>query len=125
MDLHTFPPVCLPDQDQEFVGAEGLVYGWGAQEGDGTDPANVLQKAQVRPVGVIILYLVLQVPIVSLEKCRDVMNPLTVIQQSMLCAGGEGKAACKVSRTIPNPILTPTPRGTAEGPSPWTVSWRE
>ena len=57
MDLHTFPPVCLPDQDQQFEGLEGLVYGWGAQEAAGTDPATVLQKAQVGPVGVIRLNL--------------------------------------------------------------------
>ena len=46
------------------------------------------------------------------------------IDNSMLCAGGEGKATCKVAH-IHVLHITVLPRGTAEGPSPWTVSWRE
>ena len=67
----------------------------------------------------------LQVPIVDWEECRANTNMAGMaIVDSMLCAGGEGKATCKVvTPSTSFPTCSPTeatptlaPRGTAEGP---------
>ena len=67
--------------------------GWGST---GTVASNTLQSAQVCwLVGSMSVHLYLQVPIVSDDVCQKAMTSLT-IEESMLCAGGQGAGSCKV-----------------------------
>ena len=97
-----------------------IYLGWGDTGGDYS--SETLLEIEVRPLHPLTP---LQVPIVDWEECRANTNMAGMaIVDSMLCAGGEGKATCKVAH-IHVLHITVLPRGTAEGPSPWTVSWRE
>ena len=65
----------------------------------------------------------LQVPIVDWKECEanTNMDGMT-IDNSMLCAGGEGKATCKVAY-IHVFLLTGLLREIVEGLSQWTAPW--
>ena len=97
-----------------------IYLGWGDTGGDYS--SETLLEIEVRPLHPLTP---LQVPIVDWEECRANTNMAGMaIVDSMLCAGGEGKATCKVlplphpspRAHLHRPPPTPPPRGTAEGP---------
>ncbi|XP_011497936.1 PREDICTED: trypsin-1-like [Ceratosolen solmsi marchali] len=74
----TIRPVCLPsNKDNLYVGANALASGWGTLHEDGK-PSCLLQSVDV--------------PVMSLEDCRNTSYNSRMISENMLCAGyPEGK----------------------------------
>ena len=82
-----------------------IYLGWGDTGGDYS--SETLLEIEVRPVHPLTP---LQVPIVDWEECRNNTNMAGMaIVDSMLCAGGEGKATCKVvTPSTSFPTCSPT-----------------
>ncbi|XP_039306345.1 uncharacterized protein LOC105193902 [Solenopsis invicta] len=69
----TIRPICLPTiLDNEYVGEKAIVSGWGTLKEDGK-PSCLLQEVEV--------------PVMSLQDCRNTSYSARMISDNMLCAG--------------------------------------
>ncbi|XP_011878431.1 PREDICTED: uncharacterized protein LOC105567833 [Vollenhovia emeryi] len=69
----TIRPICLPTTlDNEYVGVKAIVSGWGTLKEDGK-PSCILQEVEV--------------PVMSLQTCRNTSYSPRMISDNMLCAG--------------------------------------
>ncbi|KYQ53177.1 Ovochymase-2, partial [Trachymyrmex zeteki] len=69
----TIRPICLPTMlDNEYVEAKAIVSGWGTLKEDGK-PSCLLQEVEV--------------PVMSLQACRNTSYSARMISENMLCAG--------------------------------------
>ncbi|XP_018055483.1 PREDICTED: transmembrane protease serine 9-like [Atta colombica] len=69
----TIRPICLPTMlDNEYVDAKAIVSGWGTLKEDGK-PSCLLQEVEV--------------PVMSLQACRNTSYSARMISENMLCAG--------------------------------------
>ncbi|XP_066591878.1 transmembrane protease serine 9-like [Prorops nasuta] len=74
----TIRPICLPSlRDNQYVGTKAIASGWGTLHEDGM-PSCLLQEVEV--------------PVMSLQDCRNMSYSPRMISDNMLCAGyAEGK----------------------------------
>ncbi|KAL6422446.1 hypothetical protein ACFW04_010628 [Cataglyphis niger] len=74
----TIRPICLPSLlDNEYIGINAIASGWGTLKEDGK-PSCLLQEVEV--------------PVMSLQECRNTSYSPRMISDNMLCAGYlEGK----------------------------------
>ncbi|KAG7211725.1 hypothetical protein KM043_010971 [Ampulex compressa] len=69
----TIRPICLPTvKDNEYVGTKATASGWGTLQEDGK-PSCLLQEVDV--------------PVMSLQECRNTSYSPRMISDNMLCAG--------------------------------------
>ncbi|KYN35464.1 Transmembrane protease serine 9, partial [Trachymyrmex septentrionalis] len=69
----TIRPICLPTMlENEYVEAKAIVSGWGTLKEDGK-PSCLLQEVEV--------------PVMSLQACRNTSYSARMISENMLCAG--------------------------------------
>ncbi|KAL0134141.1 hypothetical protein PUN28_001177 [Cardiocondyla obscurior] len=69
----TIRPICLPTvSDNEYVGVKAIASGWGTLKEDGK-PSCLLQEVEV--------------PVMSLQACRNTSYSARMISDNMLCAG--------------------------------------
>lgn len=69
----TIRPICLPTtKDNDYVGVQALASGWGTLHEEGK-PSCLLQKVDV--------------PVMSLQECRNTSYSPRMISDKMLCAG--------------------------------------
>ncbi|KYN28215.1 Transmembrane protease serine 9, partial [Trachymyrmex cornetzi] len=69
----TIRPICLPTMlDNEYVETKAIVSGWGTLKEDGK-PSCLLQEVEV--------------PVMSLQACRNTSYSARMISENMLCAG--------------------------------------
>ncbi|EZA52935.1 hypothetical protein DMN91_000954 [Ooceraea biroi] len=69
----TIRPICLPSTlDNDYVGANAIASGWGTLQEDGK-PSCLLQEVEV--------------PVMSLQACRNTSYSPRMISDNMLCAG--------------------------------------
>ena len=89
-------PICLPSPNHPSIyepGTEATVSGWGMLEEEASYMSSHLQQVSV--------------PIISLRKCKDSYENLTVIGDSQFCAGivEGGKDACSGDSGGPLTVL--------------------
>ncbi|EFN86141.1 Ovochymase-2 [Harpegnathos saltator] len=74
----TIRPICLPSVlDTQYIGTNAIASGWGTLQEDGK-PSCLLQEVEV--------------PVMSLQECRNTSYSPRMISDNMLCAGyPEGK----------------------------------
>lgn len=73
-------PICLPSNNADPSGKEGIVVGWGRTTEGGMLP-NILQEVRV--------------PILSLNQCRGTKYKASRITNNMLCAGRANTDSCQ------------------------------
>ncbi|XP_050585838.1 trypsin-1 isoform X2 [Bombus affinis] len=69
----TIRPICLPtEKDKQYVGTKAIASGWGTLYEDGK-PSCLLQEVEV--------------PVMSLQDCRNTSYSPRMISDNMMCAG--------------------------------------
>lgn len=69
----TIRPICLPTlRDNDYVGTKAIASGWGTLQEEGK-PSCLLQEVEV--------------PVISLDDCRNTSYNPRMISENMLCAG--------------------------------------
>ncbi|XP_046737891.1 uncharacterized protein LOC124406501 [Diprion similis] len=86
----TVRPICLPNLGSDPAGKLGTVVGWGRTSEGGTLPGQANE---------------VQVPILSLNQCRQMKYRATRITNNMLCAGRGSQDSCQGDSG--GPLLVP------------------
>ncbi|XP_023287913.1 transmembrane protease serine 9 [Orussus abietinus] len=76
----TIKPVCLPQSEADPAGKEGTVVGWGRTKEGGMLPGEVQE---------------VQVPILSLQQCKQMKYRANRITGNMICAGRGKQDSCQ------------------------------
>ena len=83
-------PICLPDPGQDYDNVTALVTGWGRTSSSGP-PSNILQEATVTTM--------------TNSQCRSSSHRHDKITENMICAGADGRDACRGDSGGPLAVL--------------------